>query len=294
MAYRGRGRGRGRGQLSFRGAKQLPFELFPEVPNLGNASGVTARITLAARHLKLQKYWNSSPYYLGEESDVLKKTKGMDIERFSDRNLERVKSKQPLAHFIRMDPAYVPAELAKGGREVRRAAKRVRWNPEADMQKLDLLEKLDQKSKGGDEKKKDGDDEDEEQEEKIEEEEEEFSDDGDYNQMRPCIEGVTWWSSFCLPLEFFFTEMEFFNHCCWTSRKLIGLVNEQQLLNFGQSRKNIFLLSFIQVPLLGISTDQQARSMYMFRLKMHLDLLFKGTTSMGMRCLDVLLLFPVL
>ncbi|XP_016538976.1 uncharacterized protein LOC107839851 isoform X2 [Capsicum annuum] len=130
MAYRGRGRGRGRGQLSFRGAKQLPFELFPEVPNLGNASGVTARITLAARHLKLQKYWNSSPYYLGEESDVLKKTKGMDIERFSDRNLERVKSKQPLAHFIRMDPAYVPAELAKGGREVRRAAKRVRWNPE--------------------------------------------------------------------------------------------------------------------------------------------------------------------
>lgn len=41
-------------------------------------------------------------------------TKGMDIERFSDRNLERVKSKQPLAHFIRMDPAYVPAELAKG------------------------------------------------------------------------------------------------------------------------------------------------------------------------------------
>lgn len=112
--------------------------------------------------------------------------------------------------------------------------------------------------------------------------------------MRPCIEGVTWWSSFCLPLEFFFTEMEFFNHCCWTSRKLIGLVNEQQLLNFGQSRKNIFLLSFIQVPLLGISTDQQARSMYMFRLKMHLDLLFKGTTSMGMRCLDVLLLFPVL
>ncbi|KAF3675720.1 putative serine/threonine-protein kinase-like [Capsicum annuum] len=243
MAYRGRGRGRGRGQLSFRGAKQLPFELFPEVPNLGNASGVTARITLAARHLKLQKYWNSSPYYLGEESDVLKKTKGMDIERFSDRNLERVKSKQPLAHFIRMDPAYVPAELAKGGREVRRAAKRVRWNPEADIgfvqNVLDQGQENEEKetdpyllkgSPGGDEKKKDGDDEDEEQEEKIEEEEEEFSDDGDYNQ----------------------------------------------------------------VPLLGISTDQQARSMYMFRLKMHLDLLFKGTTSMGMRCLDVLLLFPVL
>ncbi|XP_055816391.1 uncharacterized protein LOC129885929 isoform X1 [Solanum dulcamara] len=175
MAYRGRGRGRSRQ------AKQVSFELFPEVENLGNAASVTERITLAIWQANLQKYWNSSPYYLAEESDVLKKTKGMDIERFSDRSSERAKSKPPLTHFIRMDSAHVPAELAKGGREERHAAKRVRWSPELDMKKLDLLEKLDQKSKGDDEKKKDGEDEDEEQEEKIEEEEE-FSDDGDYNQ----------------------------------------------------------------------------------------------------------------
>ncbi|KAJ8572655.1 hypothetical protein K7X08_009166 [Anisodus acutangulus] len=156
MAYRGRGRGRG--GFDGRQAKQESFELFPS-----------------------QKYWNSSPYYMGEESDVLKKTKGMDIESLSDRTSERAKSKPPLAHFTRMDPAYVPA-LAKGGREEKHAAKRVRWNPDVDMKKCDLLEKLDLKSKGDDEKKKDGEDEEEEQEEKIEEEEEEFSDDGDYNQ----------------------------------------------------------------------------------------------------------------
>ncbi|OIT07648.1 PREDICTED: DNA-directed RNA polymerase III subunit RPC7-like [Nicotiana attenuata] len=181
MASRGRGRG-GFGGGNFRPAKQVPFELFPEIENLGNAASVTERTTLAIWHSKLQKYWNSSPYYLREESDVLKKTKGMDIERFSDRKSERGKSKPPLSHFIRMDPAYVPAELAKGGREENRAAKRVRWNPESDMQKLDLLEKLDKKLEGDEEKKKDGEDEEEEQEEKIEEEEEEFSDDGDYNQ----------------------------------------------------------------------------------------------------------------
>lgn len=176
MAYRGRGRGFG----GHRPAKQVSFELFPEVENLGTAASVTERISLAIWQANLQKYWNSSPYYLAEESDVLKRTKGMDIERFSDGSLERTKSKPPLTHFIRMDSAHVPAELAKGGREERHAAKRVRWNPESDMKKLDLLEKLDQKSKGDDEKKKDGEDEDEEQE-KIEEEEE-FSDDGDYNQ----------------------------------------------------------------------------------------------------------------
>ncbi|XP_060167593.1 DNA-directed RNA polymerase III subunit rpc31-like [Lycium barbarum] len=180
MAFRGRGRGRGR--YGAPQAKQDPFELFPEVESLGNAASVTERINLAIWHSKLQKYWNSSPYYLGEESDVLKKTKGMDIQRFSDRTSERAKSKPPLAHFIRMDPAYVPAELAKGGRGEKHAAKRVRWNAESDNKKLDLLEKLDQKSKDEGEKKKDGEDEEEEQEEKIEEEEEEFSDDGDYNQ----------------------------------------------------------------------------------------------------------------
>ncbi|KAH0660857.1 hypothetical protein KY289_029605 [Solanum tuberosum] len=182
MASRGRGRGRG-GYGGHRLAKQVSFELFPEVENLGNAAGVTERIALAIWQANLQKFWNSSPYYLADESDVLKKTKGMDIERFSDSKSERAEPESPLEHFIKMDSDYVPAELAKGGREVRRAPPGgVRWKQEPDMRKLDLLEKLDQKSKGDDEKKKDGEDEDEDPEEKVGEEEEEFSDDGDYNQ----------------------------------------------------------------------------------------------------------------
>lgn len=182
MASRGRGRGRG-GYGGNRLAKQVSFELFPEVENLGNAAGVTERIALAIWQANLQKFWNSSPYYLADESDVLKKTKGMDIERFSDSKSERAEPESPLEDFIKMDSNYVPAELAKGGRDVRRAPPGgVRWKQESDMRKLDLLEKLDQKSKGDDEKKKDGEDEDEDPEEKVGEEEEEFSDDGDYNQ----------------------------------------------------------------------------------------------------------------
>ncbi|XP_015079727.1 DNA-directed RNA polymerase III subunit RPC7-like [Solanum pennellii] len=181
MAFRGRGRGRG-GFNGQRLAKQVSFELFPELENLGNAAGVTERINLAIWQASLQKFWNSSPYYLADESDVLKKTKGMDIERFSDKKSERDKAKPPLDKFIRMEPDYVPAELAEGGRKRRDNTDGMRWTPDLDMGKLDLLEKLDQKSKGDDEKKKDGEDEDEDPEEKVGEEEEEFSDDGDYNQ----------------------------------------------------------------------------------------------------------------
>ncbi|MCD9561350.1 hypothetical protein HAX54_020411, partial [Datura stramonium] len=143
MAYRGGSRAGFGGRL----AKQVPFELFPEVENLGNAASVTRKDGVGNLALKITSI--GTPLLTIWERKVMlqKKAKGMDIERFSDRTLERAKSKPPLAHFIRMDPAYVPAELAKGGREEKHAAKRVRWNPESDMQKLDLLEKLDQKSK---------------------------------------------------------------------------------------------------------------------------------------------------
>jgi len=49
-----------------------PFCHLQEVENLVNASCVTERITLAIWQANLQKYWNSSPYYLAEESDILK------------------------------------------------------------------------------------------------------------------------------------------------------------------------------------------------------------------------------
>nr|GMD73500.1 DNA-directed RNA polymerase III subunit RPC7-like [Ipomoea batatas] len=77
MAFRGRGRGRGGFGGGFRIAKQEPFELFPKIndQDLGNASNVTERLSLAVWYTKLQKYWNSSPYFLGDESDNSKKTK---------------------------------------------------------------------------------------------------------------------------------------------------------------------------------------------------------------------------
>ncbi|XP_019196492.1 PREDICTED: secreted acidic protein 1A-like [Ipomoea nil] len=185
MAFRGRGRGRGGFGGGFRIAKQESYELFPKIndQDLGNASTVTERVSLARWYLKLQNYWNSSPYYLGGESDTSKKTKSMDIERFSDRNSDTAKAKRPLSHFITVDPAYFPGELARGGTTGRRAAKRVRWNEDKDLQKLDLFEKLEQKSKGQDEKKTNEGEDDEEEEENIEEEEQEDDEDGDY--MRP-------------------------------------------------------------------------------------------------------------
>nr|GLL17745.1 secreted acidic protein 1A-like [Ipomoea trifida] len=142
MAFRGRGRGRGGYGGGFRIAKQESFELFPKIndENLGNASTVTERVSLARWYLKLQNYWNSSPYYLGGESDTSKKTKSMDIERFSDKNSDRAKAKRPLSDFITVDPAYFPGELARGGRTGRPAAKRVRWSEAQDLQKLDWVD----------------------------------------------------------------------------------------------------------------------------------------------------------
>nr|GLL43038.1 DNA-directed RNA polymerase III subunit RPC7-like [Ipomoea trifida] len=184
MAFRGRGRGRGGFGGGFRIAKQEPFELFPKIndQDLGNASNVTERLSLAVWYTKLQKYWNSSPYYLGDESDTSKKTKSMDIERFSDRNSDKAKKRLPISHFITVDPAYFPGELAKGERAGKHAAKRVRWSQEKDLQKLDLFEKLEQKSKGQDEKKTNEGEEDEEEDENIEEDEDEASDGDDYIQ----------------------------------------------------------------------------------------------------------------
>ncbi|KAL3511728.1 hypothetical protein ACH5RR_024445 [Cinchona calisaya] len=182
MAFRGRGRGRGGyGGGGFRAAKQVPFELFPEIEELGTAAGMEVNAPLAIWYNKLQRYWNSSPYYVEDESGGSKKTQRTEIERYSDRNSQKTISKQPLSHFIRMEPDYVPAELAKGEKKDRHGVKRVRWNPEADMQKLDLFEKREQEHQGQEVSEK-KEDEEEEEDERLEEEEEEYSDDGDYNQ----------------------------------------------------------------------------------------------------------------
>ena len=45
---------------------------------------------------------------------VLVESQSTEIEKYSDRKSKKKSSKQPLSHFIRMEPDYVPAELAKG------------------------------------------------------------------------------------------------------------------------------------------------------------------------------------
>ncbi|XP_059640063.1 uncharacterized protein LOC132282409 [Cornus florida] len=166
MAFRGRGRGRGFGGGGFHSAKQEPFVLFPDIENFPDAKSVTEETTLVVLNSRLQKFWNSSPYYIKDKDQG-----------------ENAISK--LSQFMKMSFKYVPAELAKGSKQEKQGKEKVRWKPDSDAQKLDLFEKLEKKHQGQDEKggkEKKEDENEEEDDERMEEEDEEFSDDGDYNQ----------------------------------------------------------------------------------------------------------------
>ncbi|KAK9149409.1 hypothetical protein Scep_008166 [Stephania cephalantha] len=187
MGSRGRGGygrgGGGRGRGGFRFAKSEPFVLFPEDVELPDINNVTEEKNLVYWNWKLQTYWKSSPYYLQEP--VSTENQETDIERYSDRGKRKSPAKQdPLSYYMKLTSDYFPLELIHGSNQVQRDPRKVRWNPEAGLQKLDFLEKLEQKSqehgKKGEKEQKDG--ENEEEEEGIEESEQEFSDDGDYNQ----------------------------------------------------------------------------------------------------------------
>ncbi|KAL2250947.1 UNVERIFIED_CONTAM: hypothetical protein Sindi_2217000 [Sesamum indicum] len=223
MAFRGRGRGRGGfGGGGFRPAKQEPLELFPEIEGLGTAEYSTAQIELIKWSSGFHKYWNSSPYYYEDRTERPEKVDKPDIERYSDRNLHAGKVKPPLWHFIKLDADHVPAELARGlcsyvvyesftvsdvsdcsfgfyevhsyflvlmnqiGEKKQKLVKRVRWNPESDLQKLDLFEKLEQKHQGQEGTEKKENEEEEEEDGGNEEDEGEFSDEGDYEQAEYC------------------------------------------------------------------------------------------------------------
>ncbi|CAL5363544.1 unnamed protein product [Camellia sinensis] len=203
MAFRGRGRGgygRGGGG-SFGYAKQEPFLLFPltvielqvllvardnlqgEIENLPDAKSVTEEMALVLRSSRLQKFWNSSVYYLKDEGH--KGDEITDIERFSDRGKRRTEHKHKLTDFIKCSVEYVPAELAQDSKSELNGPRKVRWNQESDLLKLDIFEKREQKHQGQDAKdgkEKKDDENEEEDDERLEEEDEEFSDDGDYNQ----------------------------------------------------------------------------------------------------------------
>ncbi|XP_030973779.1 uncharacterized protein LOC126688495 [Quercus robur] len=201
MAFRGRGRGRGYGGGGggFKYAKQEPFELFPdiELPCIGSVikeesdkkkgetdqkgKGLTREETLVSTGMRLQIFWKSSAYFL--EETVPKKSQSTDIERYSDRTKPRTTVTRDSLSQILVVKRF-PQELIGGWKGQQPSRKKVRWNPESDLQKLDFLEKLEQRFQGqedkGEKEKKEGEDEDEDEEE-GEDAEEEPSDD-DYYQ----------------------------------------------------------------------------------------------------------------
>ncbi|XP_022715055.1 DNA-directed RNA polymerase III subunit RPC7-like isoform X1 [Durio zibethinus] len=186
MSYRGRGRGRGRGfgGGGFSGFnKPEPFVLFPDV-ELPDIKGVPEEKTLVIWNSRLHNYWKASPYYL--EENVSKKNQSMDIERFSDWGKPKNTSKRDsLNQILQLQSHNFPKELIGDLRRVQRSAKKMRWNLDSGLQKLDMFEKFEQsfedKDKEGKEKKGDGEEENTD-EEPGELSDESYSDDGDYNE----------------------------------------------------------------------------------------------------------------
>ncbi|XP_062073587.1 uncharacterized protein LOC133777853 [Humulus lupulus] len=183
MAYRGRGRGRGYGGGGgFGFAKQEPFVLFPEDVVLPDIKGVMVEKDLIRRSMILQNYWKASPYYL--EENVSKKGQSTEIERFSDRKkINTTIMRDSLSQIL--DHKKFPLELTEGSKGWQQSSrKRVRWNPDSELKKLELFEKLEQRealNEKGEKEKKDGENEDEDEELDEQDTEEEPSDD-DYNQ----------------------------------------------------------------------------------------------------------------
>ncbi|XP_024022539.1 glutamic acid-rich protein isoform X1 [Morus notabilis] len=191
MAYRGRGRGRG-----FRGggggigyAKQEPFVYFPDV-ELPDIKGVTVEEMLVRRSQKLLNYWKASPYYLeatiSKIFHLVSEGQNAEIEKVSDRNKVGTTIKRDSLSQILVHKSF-PVELTEGskGWQSQPGRKRVRWNPDSELQKLDIFEKLEQRQAQngrGEKEKKEGENEDEDEDEENEETEEEPSDDDDYNQ----------------------------------------------------------------------------------------------------------------
>ncbi|KAB2629138.1 DNA-directed RNA polymerase III subunit rpc31 [Pyrus ussuriensis x Pyrus communis] len=143
MTYRGRGCGGFSGGGGFGFAKQEPFVLFP----VKKTHTLTEEENLINQTRKFQNIWKGFPYYL--EQSPSNEKQNMDVERYSDRTKPKT------------------------------TIRRVRWNPDSDLVKLDLFEKLEQCQGQNDAKEKkecEGEDVNENEEE-AEPEDEDFSDD---------------------------------------------------------------------------------------------------------------------
>uniref|UniRef100_A0A7N0RIE2 DNA-directed RNA polymerase III subunit n=1 Tax=Kalanchoe fedtschenkoi TaxID=63787 RepID=A0A7N0RIE2_KALFE len=192
MAFRGRGRGRGGGGRGYGGgyggmghAKPAPVVLFPDVK-------LPEHITIAAEekwlcnvNSRLLESWKNSAYYIKAASQ---KSQSVEIERFSDKNkTKRTRRRENLDAWMKCNSFPVELHdvlLGKRGSK-QRAPKRVRSSADKGLEKLDLMEKLEQdgqkKEAEPDKPKKEGE-EDDDAEEEDDEEDAEYSDDGDYNQ----------------------------------------------------------------------------------------------------------------
>ncbi|PWA86912.1 hypothetical protein CTI12_AA134310 [Artemisia annua] len=158
---------------------QLEIKEFPAV----NLQEIDEQLTeLVSWGSNLQKFWTSSSYHLDDARQGAEKNGGL--------------KRRPLSDFMMMTDDYVPAELV--AKNARRNNKKVRWDPQSDLQRLDLFEKLDQ-IKGQDDddngKKEDEDEDGEEDDENIEEEEpddgytENFGFDDDEDENNPEDDG---------------------------------------------------------------------------------------------------------
>ncbi|KAI4369591.1 hypothetical protein MLD38_018016 [Melastoma candidum] len=182
MAFRG-GRGRGRG-FGHQHAKQEPFILFPEIELPSIREVTNEEENLVIWNSRLQNYWKKSPFYFVETDKNM--SQNVDIERYSDRQ----KLKAKLAHasflqYLELNLSNFPREILPDSKIDRSKRRRtVQWNPDTDLAKLDLFEKLEQKHQGQEEKddkeKKEGEDEEEDLE--VDDDDGEYSDDADYNQ----------------------------------------------------------------------------------------------------------------
>ncbi|XP_057977452.1 uncharacterized protein LOC131164345 isoform X5 [Malania oleifera] len=184
MAFRGRGRGRGPGRGGGFGSghcRQEEFVLFPDV-ELPDINSVVKDRALVAWNCRLESFWQSSPYHL--KVTVSKEIQETDIERFSDRGKQKsTKNSGSIAEYMKFNKNNFPLELFYGRSQLKKP-KKVRWNPDSDLQKLDFLENLEQKHQGqeGTGGKEKNEDNNEDEDEDAVAEDEEFSDDGDYNQ----------------------------------------------------------------------------------------------------------------
>ncbi|KAK6268125.1 hypothetical protein QUC31_012285 [Theobroma cacao] len=111
----------------------------------------------------------------------------MDIERYSNWwKLKSTSKHDSLNQILELQSHNFPKELIGDLRRGQRSSKKMQWNRDSGLEKLDMFEKFEKgfedQDKEGKEKKGDGE-EDNREEEPGELSDESYSDDGDYNEF---------------------------------------------------------------------------------------------------------------